>query len=139
MIGTLSDEGEIEVRRLLFLEIEEKVQYKPLGPYYHTYRYASGTEDRVPYTLDDFSEVPQKPDRPFEEAEPDTVLYALWERYNLYQVVLDHRRKQLVQLQGYLNEVAFYILSTCISEDDRARLRTPEDYFEVYRLALFGS
>lgn len=125
----------MEVRRLYFLELEDNIPYPDPGPYIHVYKYPEGGEQHVVYGLEDFDEVPVKPDILFELTQPGTEEYALWERYNLYQAILLHERNCSEIREQYLRDVAEYILRECISKEDRATLLI-EQISDVYRQAL---
>lgn len=125
----------MDVRRLYFLELEDHIPYDDLGPYIHIYYYPEGGEQHVAYGLTDFDEVPVKPDIPFEQTQPDTEKYALWQQYNLYQAILLHENKRVEVQQEYLVAVSRYILENCISIEDRGTL-TIEQFSNVYRRAL---
>lgn len=133
----LSNGEPILVRRLYFLELDEKVPFKDVGPHIHTYIVDGGKEQRVAYGLEHFQVTPEKPKTPYEKAtNPETEEYALWARYNLYQAILLHEDGRHQARESHLVEIAKYILSTCISKEDRARVITPDDYEVVYRQAL---
>lgn len=131
----LSDGQPIEVRRLAFLELENNVPYLDPGLYIHVY-VIDGHDQPVGYGLHDFGEIPERPDTPFSEAEPGTVLQAEWEQYNLYRAVLTHERKRSDIREEYLEACARYILEKCIASEDRARIVTPDDFEYVHRMAL---
>jgi len=131
----LSDGQPIEVRRLAFLELEEHVPYPDPGLYIHVY-VIDGHDQPVGYGLDDFGEIPERPEAPFAGADPDSELHARWEQYNLYRAVLTHERKRSDIREEYLRACALYILAECISPEDRVRIVTPEDFEFIYRLAL---
>jgi len=131
----LSDGGPIKVRRLKFLELEEQCPYLDLGPYIHTYM-VEGHPQQVAYGLQDFGETPERPDTPYEMAQPGSMEEALWGQYNLYRAILTHEHKRSQSRQDYLVETSRYILDNCIEPADRERIVTPEDFKLVYRLAL---
>ncbi len=132
---TLSDGKEIEVRRLKFLELEDRVPNEDPGLYVHTYS-VNGYPQEVAYGLQDYEEIPEKPPKPLHEAEPDSYLEAQWEQYHLYRAVLTHERRRSDIRDEYLVNCAKYILDTCISEEDRQRVLTAEDYQKVFNGAL---
>ena len=134
-MATLSDGKPCKVRRLHFLEIEDNVDYNVDPPYTYVYETASGKQE-AQYVLTDWSEPPEKPKEPFEKAQPDTELFALWEAYNLYQAVLLHEIKRSEQQQVYLVDVARYIKKSCLTPTDRKRIVTPEDYEAISLDAL---
>lgn len=126
----------MEVRRLYFLELEDHVTFEDLGPYIHIYHYPEGGEQSVAYDLEDFEEIPDKPGTPFEQAEPGTELFALWQQYNLYQAILLHEGRRVELRNEYLRNVARHLLTTCISEEDRATITTPKQYGDLYMQAM---
>lgn len=133
----LSDGGPIFVRRLYFLELDEKVPFQDIGPYIHTYIIDGGKEQYVAYGLEHFQVVPDEPKTLFEKAlDPESEEYALWAQYNLYQAILLHEDRRHQARESHLVEIAKYILTTCISKEDWARVITPDDYDVVYRQAL---
>lgn len=133
----LSDDGPILVRRLYFLELDEKVPFQDIGPYIYTYIIDGGKEQHVAYGLEHFQVVPGEPNTPFEKATgPETEEFALWAQYNLYQAILLHEDRRHQARESHLVDIAKYILSTCISKEDWLRVVTPEDFGTVYRQAL---
>lgn len=133
----LSDNEPILVRRLYFLELDEKVPFNDVGPYIHTYVLDGDKEQRVAYGLEHFQVVPEEPKTLFEKAlDPESEEFALWARYNLYQAILLHEDGRHQARERHLVSIAKYILSTCISKEDRARVITPDDFGVVYRQAL---
>lgn len=135
MSNLLSDGQSVEVRRLAFLELEDKVPYPDPGLYIHTYM-VEGRPQQVAYGLDDYAEIPERPKTSFAEARPGSYEAALWEQYNLYRAVLTHERKRQDFREQYLIDCAHYVLENCIGTDDRQRVITPDDYQVIYHLAL---
>lgn len=135
MSDSLSDGRPIEVRRLAFLELEDKVPYPDPGLYIHIYM-VEGHPQQVAYDLDDYAEIPERPKTSLVEAQPGSYEAALWEQYNLYRAVLTHERKRQDIREQYLIDCAHYILKNCIGIDDRGRVITPDDYQVICHLAL---
>lgn len=127
---TVSDGFTGDVRRLRFLELEDSVDYRVDGPYTHTYDSLVGQQE-VQYVLSDWPEPPPRPEISLEEAKPDTVEYALWQVYLLYQAVLKHEQKRAEQMRGYLADVSRYILKTCIDDEFREHVVTTGDFDAV--------
>lgn len=135
MTDFLSDNQPIEVRRLKFLELEDQVSYNDPGLYIHVY-VVDGHDQPVGYSLNDFGEIPDRPKMPRPEVKDNTEASALWEQYSLYRAVLLHERKRHESQEQYLIDCARYILDTCVSQEDRSRVITSDDFKLVYRLAL---
>lgn len=131
----LSGDNEIEVRQLMFLELEEQVVFPDNHPYLHTYM-VEGHPQVVGYTLDDYQETPIKPQVPYENTEPDTFDRALWEQYRLYRAVLLHEQSQVKLQENYLEDCAKYILRACVSDKDRDSVVSANDYDSIYRAVL---
>lgn len=135
MSDLLSDGRLVEVRKLAFLELEDKIPYPDPGLYIHTY-IVEGHPQQVAYGLDDYAEIPERPKKPLVEAQPGSYEAALWEQYNLYRAVLTHERKRQDIREQYLVDCAHYILENCIDTEGRKRVVTPDDYTIIYHLAL---
>lgn len=135
MSNLLSDGQPVEVRRLKFLELEDQVPYLDPGPYIHTY-VIDDYPQPVAYTLDDYEEIPRRPDRPFSEATEGDGLYERWLQFRLYRAVLTHERNRIDTRETYHVDCAHYIMRTCLSPEDRERIVTPDDYIVLYHLAL---
>lgn len=105
------------------------------GPYIHVYQY-EGYEQHVPYSVTDFEEIPQKPETSFELAAPGSELLARWEQYHLYEAVVLHEYERHQEREEHLRNQARYILNNCISEADRKRIVSAEDYRRIYAAAI---
>ena len=135
MNNILSDGKPVEVRRLIFLELEQKVPYPDPGEYVHTYM-VEGHPQEVSYGMEDYSEIPTRPDTPLPEVEAGSYEAALWEQYHLYRAILHHEHNRSELRDRYLVDCAEYILVECVRSTDRSRIITPADYKVVHRLAL---
>lgn len=135
MTDLLSDGQPVEVRQLKFLELDDHVPFLDPGLYIHNY-VVDGHDQPVGYGLQDFGEIPDKPEAPFAEALPGSMEEALWSQYHLYRAVLTHEHKRADAREEYLVDSARYILSNCLTSEDRDRAVTPDDFKLIYRLAL---
>lgn len=132
----LSDGQPVQgVRRLKFLELDDKVPYPDPGLYIHTYM-VEGHPQQVAYGLDDYEEIPTRPKTPLAEARPGSYEAAIWEQYNLYRAILTHERHRQDIREQHLIDVARYILNACVSVEDRDRVVSPDDFKIIHRLAL---
>ena len=135
MNNILLDGQPVEVRRLRFLELEDKVPYLDPGLYIHTYT-VEGHPQQVAYGLQDYEVIPERPKTPLSEAQANSYEAALWEQYNLHRAVLTHEQKRTEIREQYLVDCARYILANCLDPFDRDRIVTSDDFDTIYRLAL---
>ena len=135
---TLPSDGKpIDVERLYFLELEDKVIWTDPGPYVHTYLDGQGRSWKEDYGLEDYEVIPEEPRVPAHEIEPGTEDYHKLETWRLYRAILSHERIRAQAMEDYLKGIALYILSNKVKPEDRERIKTPEDYAYVYKKALF--
>lgn len=124
-----------EVRRLRFLELEDNLDYDVDPPYVHKYEAIGGVQE-VQYVLSDWPDPPIRPDVPIEQAQPDTMEYAQWQSFMLYQAVLRHEQKRAEQMRVYMVQVARYIKAHCVDENFRPHIVTAQDAAKIENAAI---
>ena len=114
---TLSDGLPVEVRQLGLFELDNKGR-EILGPYVYTMLSATGQfiEDEyvIPTEPDDIPQPPEKPNTP----EGQEQLRA-WETY---QAAIAHEKKRIESYEGWVSDIAHYILENCVQPEDRNRI-----------------
>lgn len=136
--GVLSDGKPIQVRRLRFLELNDRVPFDDPGPYIHAYVVGSRIVEE-PYTLDDFkSEDVRPPEITEAEAKETDNQTAIdqWERWHLFKAVARQAEIQSEYLVEYVKRCARYIFGNCIERADLERIVEPGDYRVVYELGV---
>lgn len=132
---TLSDGGPCEVRILGLYELDS-VPFDDPGEFQYEYQISQNQVVKKTYTLRDWSEAPEKPAVPKELCEAGSYEWAQWGAHDLYQAVLQHRWLQIEKAEEHAHGVAKYIIANCLSEQYRARMRTPGDLEAVMQAAL---
>lgn len=137
--GILPCDGQpIQVRRLRFLELNDRVSFDDPGPYIHAY--AAGNRIlEEPYTLADFENEDVRPPE-ITEAEAkergDETALDQWERWHLFKAVVRQAEVQSEYMVEYVKRCARYILANCIDPEDRQRVVTPAGYRLIYELGV---
>lgn len=127
---TLSDGASCEVRRLRIFELRQAIEPPLYG--YFTYDVEVGGR-----TVTAVYEPPEIPPT----VTSDDPNIAIWQQnevdyYRAWQAHEDTKRRDP---ERYACDVAEYIITNCISEGDKRRIVTPEDYAAVYLAALTPS
>lgn len=124
----LSDGLPCEVRRLGLFELDSKGR-EILGPYVYTMLSATGQFIEDEYVLpthpDDIPKPPGNPNTP----EGQEQLRA----YETYLAALAHEKKRIESYEGWVSDIAHYILDNCLSLEDRNRIQ--EDDWPLVRMA----
>jgi hypothetical protein len=56
--------------------------------------------------------------------------------FETYRAALAHEKLRIESYEGYVNDVAHYILEYCVSQEDKVRLVEESDWQKVYLAAL---
>jgi hypothetical protein len=132
---TLSDGLPCDVRVLGIYELDS-VPFDDPGEFEYDYQVSDNQVQKKRYTLRDWTEAPEKPDTPKELCEHGSYEWAQWNAFDLYQAVLQHRLLQIERSEQHAHSVAKYIISNCLAEADRGRVRLPGDLEVVLQAAL---
>lgn len=134
-IVTLSDGNSCKVRQLGLFELDN-VGREVLGPYKYSLLLATGQVVEDTYDIRALTYTPTKPDMAVEEIKPGMPEYDQLLDYETYLAALAHEQKRIESYEGYVNDVAQYILHNCLSPEDRNRIVEPGDWDAVYQAAL---
>lgn len=131
----LSDGDTCRVRVLGLFELDGKSREVP-GPYRYSLLLATGQVVEDEFDIRAFDEPPRPPDMPIEDIKPGTWEWNQLQQAETYQAALAYEKVRLEAYEGYINDIAAYILANCLEESDRARVITAGDWETVYRTAL---
>jgi hypothetical protein len=137
-VVTLSDGAECNIRVLGLFELQNEVapEEEP-GPFAYSFEVMGGEVVRKTYDAEDFANPPPKPSIPREEAtKENSQPWFAWQEWDTYQAALAHQQQQLILAEKYAKDVAAYIMTHCLEEEDRSRIVTEEDWQKVYRAAM---
>ena len=126
---TLSDNLPCEVKRLP-LYILRNIGPKDPGEFSHKIKTLLGETFNQPYDLKSRLEKP--PIQPPPDSD-DTWAMTEWERF---QAAIWHNQNRFELAEQRAENEAAFILDTCLSPEDRARVVTVEDYDAVYHAAM---
>ena len=132
---TLSDGLPCEVRQLGLFETDG-IGREIIPAYSYSILLATGRVVEVEYNLRALDFTPTPANVPKEELKPNTPEWEQQEEYDVYIAALAHEQKRFESYEGYVNDVVFYILDNCISEDDKKRLVDPADWLMVQAAAI---
>ena len=126
---------QIQVRVLGLYELDEVAIDDP-GPFTFLYTLPDGQVRPKRYTLDYWPQPPETPELAKELCQEGTVEWAMWNRRDLYEAVLQ-REIERVELQELCaHDIARYVLETCVTDQDRAKIVTFEDVARVLNAAI---
>lgn len=132
-IVTLSDGQPCNVRQLGLFELDGKGR-EVLGVYRYQLLLATGQIVEDTYDIRALTYTPSRPNIPLDQIKPGSTEWKQLEDYETYLAALAHEQLRIESYEGYVNDIALYILSTCI--DDKNRIVTPEDWSKVYQAAI---
>lgn len=130
----LADGQPCRVRQLGLFELDGKGR-DILGPYRYTMLSAVGVFLEDEYVLPtDSADIPVRPDKPVNELTPEE--QEELRAYETYLAALAHEKKRIESYEGFVGDVAEYVLYNCLSPEDRNRIIEPEDWDAIYSAAL---
>lgn len=132
---TLSDGQTCKVRQLGLFELDG-VGREVLGPYRYSLLLATGQIVEDEYDIRTLTYTPTKPDIPANEIEQGSPEWYQLQDFDTYTAALAHEKLRIESYEGYVNDVARYILHNCLASEDRNRIVEPEDWDTVYTAAL---
>jgi len=134
---SISDGGAVAVRPL-FLYEDDIVPFDDPGEFVFQYvlDIQSGQIKPVIHTLADFQEIPVKPARAREAYKEGSEGFDLWAQWTLFQAIVTHETERIKASEEHAHNVIRYILTNCLSEEDRRRIVTVEDLQAVLAVAL---
>lgn len=125
--GTLAD-----IEKLGLFELD-RLKPEPMGPF--TYKTTIlDKEYDVEFRLDHWDNMPEKPDIPESEIEPDSREADELKTWKLYQAALEHERKRKRQMVDFLNRVVEFIIER--HSDLIPHIKTQEDWEKLYEAVL---
>lgn len=132
----LSDGKPCKVRKLSVFSLDGVGPELP-GPFHYKHELSDGQVVESPYDPSARSIPPEHPGVPENEiVERSPTWWQLLE-YETHKAALAYEVS--VRLPGtiqYLREVSAYIANTCLSDEDRDRIQTREDWYKVYHAAV---
>ena len=131
---TLSDNRPCVVRRLGIFELDT-IQPPDTKPFTYTEK-LGGNEITRPYDVIAWDNPPNPPTPEQMAAQPGTVPYYFYFEWSLYWAATYKAKENKEDVKRYCKDVANYILSTCISPEDKGRVVTAEDFRLVWAAAL---
>lgn len=134
-IVILSDGQPCKVRRLGLFELDG-VGREILGPYRYSLLLATGQIVEDTYDLRALTYTPTKPDMPVKDIKPGTPEYDQLLDFDTYTAALAHEQKRIESYEGYVNDIAQYILHNCLIPEDRNRIVEPGDDWDTVYMAV---
>ena len=131
---TLSDERPCTVRRLGIFELDA-IKPPDTRPFLYT-EVVGGNEITRPFDITVWDAPPTPPTPEQMAAEPGTVPYYFYYEWSLYWAAVYKEESNKRDVKRYCQDVAAYIMDTCIAPDDKARIVTPEDFRQLWGAAL---
>ena len=123
----------VNVKKIGIFDLDELVP-ESLGKFTHKYE-IMGIEYDMEFDPRKFEEAPERP-MVTEELIPQSDLWWKVQEYNLYHAALAHESKKQDQIIKFYDAVKDYILTTCISPSDKAKIKTAEDWKRIYEGSL---
>ena len=134
-IVTLSDGQPCNVKRLGLFELDNKGR-EVLGVYRYTLLLASGQFTEDEYDVRALTYTPTRPDIPIEQIVPNSPEWDQLQDFDTYTAALAHEKLRIESYEGYINDIAHYILTHCLSPDDTNRIVTADDWDKVSLAAI---
>ena len=134
-IVKLSDGLECKVRQLGLFELDGKGR-DVLGVYRYTLLLASGQFTEDEYDVRALTYTPTRPDVPIEQIVPNSPEWYQLQDFDTYTAALVHEKLRIESYEGYVNDIAQYILTHCLSPDDANRIVTADDWDKVSLAAI---
>ena len=122
------------VRRLGIFELDA-IQPPNTRPFVYTEK-IGGNEITRPFDVSAWAEPPKPPTPEQMAAVPGTVPYYYYFEWSLYWAATYRAKENREDVKRYCKDVANYILSTCISPEDKERIVTADDFRLVWSAAL---
>lgn len=132
---TLSDGDTCRVRVLGLFELDGKCREIP-GPYRYSLLLATGQVVEDEFDIRAFDEPPRPPNMPIEDIKPGTWEWDQLQQAETYRAALAYEKVRLEAYEGYINDIAAYILQNCLDESDRRRIVEPDDWRKIQEAAL---
>jgi hypothetical protein len=131
----LSDGLECKVRQLGLFELDGKGR-EVLGIFRYTLLLASGQFAEDEYDVRALTYTPTRPDIPIEDIKSNSPEWYQLQDFDTYTAALAHEKLRLESYEGFVNDITAYILTHCLSDEDRNRIISSEDWNAVYLAAL---
>lgn len=131
----LSDGLPCRVRQLGLFELDGKGR-EILGPYRYSLLLATGQIVEDEYDIRALTYTPTPPPIPANEVIQNSPEWFQLREYETYRAALAHEKLRIESYEGYAGDIVQYILTNCVSEEDRQRIIEPDDWKKVYRAAL---
>jgi hypothetical protein len=132
---TLSDNLPCEVRKLGLFELDN-VGREVLGIYKYSLLLATGQVVDDEYDIRALDYTPTKPDMPIEQIQPNSPEWYQLQDFDTYTAALAHEKLRIESYEGYVSDIAQYILAHCLSPDDVKRIIAAGDWDKVQLAAL---
>lgn len=132
---TLSDNLPCKVKQLALFELDNKGR-EVLGPYRYSLLLATGQIVEDEYDLRALTYTPTLPDKPANEIVLNSPEWYQLQEFETYRAALAHEKLRIESYEGYVNDIALYILEHCLSLEDRGRIKESSDWQKVYLAAL---
>lgn len=125
-IVTLSDNLPCKVRQLGLFELDG-VGREVLGVYRYSLLLATGQVVEDTYDLRALTYTPTPPDKPANEVIPQSSEWYQLQEFETYRAALAHEKLRIESYEGYVEDIAHYILDSCILPEDKNRLKVVTD------------
>lgn len=132
---TLSDGQPCRVRVLGLFELNGKGR-EVLGVYRYSLLLATGQITEDEYDLRALDEIPRPPDKPVEEIKTGSVDWYDLKEYETYLCAVTHEKHRIESYHDYVQDITAYILTNCLSPEDRNRIVTVEDWEAIYQIVF---
>lgn len=134
-VVTLSDGQPCKVRRLGLFELDGCGR-EVLGPYRYSLLLATGQIVEDTYDLRALTYTPTAPDKPANEIEQGSPEWFQLQDFDTYTAALAHEKLRIESYEGFVGDVAQYILTHCLGVDDINRVVEPGDWDTIYTAAI---
>ncbi len=131
----LSDGLPCKVQQLGLFQLDN-VGREVLGVYRYSLLLATGQIVTDEYDIRALTYTPTLPDKPANEIAPNSPEWYQLQDYETYRAALAHEKLRIASYEDYVNDIAAYILASCISSEDKDRIVTVEDWDAVQLAAL---
>lgn len=131
----LSDGLPCKVQQLGLFQLDN-VGREVLGPYQYSLLLATGVVVTDTYDIRALTYTPTPPDIPASEVKPNSPEWYQLQEFETYRAALAYEKVRAESYEGYVNDIAAYILANCVEPDDQKRIISPEDWDKIHLAAV---
>ncbi len=132
----LSDGKPCSVLRLGVFDLDGVGPELP-GPFIYTYKLSNGQIVEDKYDVSARSKPPEHPGIPESEIDEDSPQWHALLEYETYKAGIAYEwNVRLPQTVQYIRELSTFIVERCLSDEDKSRIITEDDYALVYEAGI---